>query len=193
MLRPCSGLSGGDKPPPLPLCSGTLILGGARSGKSRQAERLATASGWPVTYVATATAQDSEMAARIAAHRASRPAHWVVVEEPLHVARALAQHAGAGQCVIVDCLTLWLCNVLAANDDALFAHERAALLAVLPTVAGQVILVSNETNLGVVPLGALSRRFCDEAGWLHQDLAAQCDCVMLMVAGLPLLLKGNST
>jgi len=169
----------------------TLILGGVRSGKSRLAERLATDSGLPVTYIATATAQDDEMRARIAGHRARRPEHWRVVEEPLRLAAVLDECATAGHCVLVDCLTLWLTNLLTAEDAMLLERERAALLAVLPRLPGQLILVSNETNMGVTPLGELSRRYCDEAGRLHQDLAQVCGRVILTVAGLPHFLKGE--
>jgi len=170
----------------------TLILGGARSGKSRLAERLARESGLPVTYVATAQGRDAEMAARIAQHRARRPAHWRSVEEPLSLGAAIEAHAAAGHCVLVDCLTLWLTNLLLHADPALYVRERAALLDVLPRVPGRLILVANETGMGIVPLGELTRRFCDEAGWLHQELGAICDTVLLTVAGLPLTLKGTA-
>ncbi len=169
----------------------TLILGGARSGKSRLAERLALDSGLTVTYIATAQAQDSEMLARIAEHRARRPTHWASAEEPLALAAVMHQHAAPGHCLLVDCLTLWLTNLLLHPDSATFARERAALLAALPELPGRIILVSNETGMGIVPLGELTRRYCDEAGWLHQELAAQCDEVLLTVAGLPLTLKGT--
>ncbi len=170
----------------------TLILGGVRSGKSRLAERLASEGAGPVTYIATATAGDGEMAARIAAHRTRRPVHWGLVEEPLHLAAALAAHAAPERCLLVDCLTLWLTNLLLAEDATLCDREGAALLQVLPTLPGRIILVSNETTLGVMPLGALSRRFCDAAGQLHQDLAPLCDRVILAIAGLPLTLKDAS-
>ncbi len=170
----------------------TLILGGVRSGKSRLAERLASEGAGPVTYIATATAGDGEMAARIAAHRARRPAHWGLVEEPLSLAAALAAHAAPGRCLLVDCLTLWLTNLLLAEDAALCDQEGAALLQVLPALPGRIILVSNETSLGVMPLGELSRRFGDAAGQLHQDLAPLCDRVILAIAGLPLTLKDAS-
>lgn len=168
-----------------------LILGGARSGKSRLAERLAQESGLAVTYIATAQPQDAEMAQRIAAHRARRPAHWTSIEEPLALAVTLKAHAAPGRCLLVDCLTLWLTNLLLHPDPAVFDRERAALLAALPDLPGQIILVSNETGMGVVPLGELTRRYCDEAGWLHQELAAQCERVLLTVAGIPLTLKGT--
>ncbi len=167
-----------------------LILGGMRSGKSRLAEQHAQQSGLQVTHIATATAQDDEMRARIAHHQASRPDHWHLVEEPVALAAALQRHAAADRCVLVDCLTLWLTNLLCLEDEARLRQETAALLDVLPRLPGQVILVSNETGMGVVPLGELTRRYCDEAGRLHQAVAARCDQVILTVAGLPLILKG---
>jgi adenosylcobinamide kinase/adenosylcobinamide-phosphate guanylyltransferase len=170
----------------------TLILGGVRSGKSRLAERLAIESGLAVTLIATATAQDDEMRARIAAHRARRPKAWRVVEEPLRLAAALQQAATAERCVVVDCLTLWLTNLLLAEDATALEREQAALLATLPALPGRILLVSNETNMGITPLGALARRYCDAAGQLHQALAHCCDRVILTVAGLPHVLKGAS-
>ncbi len=170
----------------------TLILGGARSGKSRLAEKLASESGLEVVYIATAQAQDTEMSARIAHHRARRPAGWVTVEEPLALAAAIAFHAGPGRCLLVDCLTLWLTNLLLHPSAELFARERDALLEILPGLQGRILLVGNETGMGIVPVGELSRRFSDEAGWLHQALAERCDNVLLTVAGLPLTLKGNT-
>jgi adenosylcobinamide kinase/adenosylcobinamide-phosphate guanylyltransferase len=167
-----------------------LILGGMRSGKSRLAEQHAQATGLSVTYIATATAQDDEMRARIAHHQANRPGHWQLVEEPLVLAAALQLHAAAGRCVLVDCLTLWLTNLLCLEDESRLHKETGALLDALPRLPGQIILVSNETGMGVVPLGELTRRYCDEAGRLHQAVAARCDQVILTVAGLPLILKG---
>lgn len=166
-----------------------LILGGSRSGKSSLAEQHAGESGLAVTYVATATAGDGEMAARIAQHQARRPAHWRIVEEPQQLAQVLRQHAAPERCLLVDCLTLWLTNLLCTNDEALFKRERAAFLEVLPTLPGRIILVSNEVGMGIVPLGELSRRFSDEAGWLNQEAAKICARVTLMVAGLPYPLK----
>lgn len=168
-----------------------LILGGARSGKSRLAERLATESGLAVTYIATSQPLDGEMSERIAHHRARRPTDWVLVEEPLELAAVLREHAGADQCLLVDCLTLWLTNLLMLDDPARLAAERDVLLECLPELPGRVLLVSNETGLGVVPLGELSRRYVDEAGWLHQALAERCERVVFTVAGLPMLLKGQ--
>jgi adenosylcobinamide kinase/adenosylcobinamide-phosphate guanylyltransferase len=168
-----------------------LVLGGARSGKSRLAEQRAADSGLRVTYVATSQALDGEMAARIEHHRARRPAHWGLVEEPLALAQVLREQAAPERCLLVDCLTLWLTNLLMLDDAARLAAERQALLETLPELPGRVILVSNETGLGVVPLGELSRRYVDEAGWLHQALAAACQRVTFTVAGLPMVLKGG--
>lgn len=166
-----------------------LILGGARSGKSALALRRATESGRAVVWIATAEAGDDEMAARIARHRAERPAHWRTVEEPLHLADALCRAARADFCVVVDCLTLWLTNLLLAEDEALLARETRAVLDILPTLPGQVILVANEVGLGIVPENALARRFRDEAGRLNQAVAAICERVTFVAAGLPLVLK----
>ncbi|MGL4318619.1 MAG: bifunctional adenosylcobinamide kinase/adenosylcobinamide-phosphate guanylyltransferase [Pseudomonas sp.] len=168
-----------------------LILGGARSGKSRLAEQLAADSGLAVTYIATSQALDGEMNERIAHHRARRPAGWALVEEPLALARVLREQAAADRCLLVDCLTLWLTNLLMLDDDARLQVEREALLACLGELPGRIILVSNETGLGVVPLGELTRRYVDLAGWLHQDIAARSQRVVFTVAGLPMLLKGE--
>ncbi len=169
----------------------TLILGGVRSGKSRLAERLAIESQLPVIYIATATAEDDEMQTRIESHRSSRPAHWRLIEEPLHLAAALKSADTQGHCILVDCLTLWLTNLLTADDDRLFDQEETGLLETLPLLSSQLIMVSNETNLGITPMGELSRRYCDKAGRLHQLLAQTCDRVIFTVAGLPQILKGE--
>lgn len=165
-----------------------LILGGARSGKSRQAEQLADASGHDVLYIATAQAYDDEMQARIQRHRDERPAHWLTLEEPLQLAAAILAHQAPERCLLIDCLTLWTTNQLLAQAD--MQAEREALCAALANARGEIILVSNETGMGVVPMGELSRRFSDEAGWLNQSVAALADQVLLMVAGIPLLVKG---
>jgi adenosylcobinamide kinase / adenosylcobinamide-phosphate guanylyltransferase len=169
----------------------TLILGGARSGKSALAERLADQSGREVVYVATAQAGDAEMAARIAHHRARRPAAWLSVEEPVRLADALRMHARENRVVLVDCLTLWLSNLLGNADAQCFERERTALLDILPGLPGEIVMVSNEVGLGIVPLGELTRRFVDEAGRLHQSLAAISERVLFVAAGLPLVLKGT--
>ena len=165
-----------------------LILGGARSGKSAFAQRRAIASGFEVVYLATAQAGDAEMAERIACHRAARPSDWGLVEEPLALAAALRAHAAPNRCLLVDCLTLWLSNLLAAGDDAL-AAETQDLLTALPALPGHLLLVSNEVGQGIVPLNPLARRFRDEAGLLHQAVADRCDRVSFVIAGLPLTLK----
>jgi adenosylcobinamide kinase/adenosylcobinamide-phosphate guanylyltransferase len=169
----------------------TLILGGARSGKSALAERLASESARDVVYIATAQAHDAEMAGRIAHHRARRPAHWQSVEEPLALAETLVACAQSDRCVLVDCLTLWLSNLLGDADDQRLGRECEALLDILPALPGELLFVSNEVGLGVVPMGELTRRFVDEAGRLHQAMAARCERVLFVAAGLPLPLKGN--
>ena len=168
-----------------------LILGGARSGKSRLAERLASESGSAVTYIATSQPLDGEMSERISQHRMRRPASWALVEEPLRLAAVLRQNASAEHCLLVDCLTLWLTNLLMLDDPARLAEERDALIECLAELPGRVLLVSNETGLGVVPMGELSRRYVDEAGWLHQAIAERCNRVVFTVAGLPMILKGD--
>ncbi|MDO9617215.1 MAG: bifunctional adenosylcobinamide kinase/adenosylcobinamide-phosphate guanylyltransferase [Pseudomonas sp.] len=169
-----------------------LILGGARSGKSRLAERLAAEYGLAVTYIATSQPLDGEMNTRIQHHRERRPAAWGLVEEPLALAKVLREQAGADKCLLVDCLTLWLTNLLMLDDPARLSAEREALLDCLGDLPGRIMLVSNETGLGVVPLGELTRRYVDEAGWLHQALAEHCERVVFTVAGLPMVLKGNA-
>ncbi|WP_191485241.1 bifunctional adenosylcobinamide kinase/adenosylcobinamide-phosphate guanylyltransferase [Pseudomonas sp. FEN] len=169
-----------------------LILGGARSGKSRLAERLAAESALRVTYIATSQPLDGELNERIALHRQRRPAQWHLIEEPLELARVLRENAAPDACLLVDCLTLWLTNLLMLDDAERLKVEREALLQSLAQLPGEIIFVSNETGLGIVPLGELTRRYVDEAGWLHQTLAERCQRVVLTVAGLPLTLKGTA-
>jgi len=168
-----------------------LILGGARSGKSALALQRARASGKAVTFIATARAGDAEMAARIEQHRIERPAHWALVEEPVALAEVLRKHAAPQHCLLVDCLTLWLSNLLSNEDfdNQQFISQRNTLLQVLPQLPGHLIMVSNEVGLGITPLGEISRRFVDETGRLHQQLATLCDRVTFVAAGLPLTLK----
>lgn len=168
-----------------------LILGGARSGKSRLAEQTAISTQLPVTYVATAQALDPEMQSRIAHHQNQRPAHWSLIEEPLFLANALEKIDQPNQIILVDCLTLWLTNLLLLEDQSVQQFECEQLLKVLPTLESEIILVSNETGLGVVPLGEISRRFVDEAGRLHQALGQIADKVVFCVAGFPMILKGE--
>lgn len=167
----------------------TLIVGGVRSGKSRYAEQLATSHDGPISVIVTATAGDEEMAARIAAHRARRPPHWQVREEPIALGRALLETVRPGSAVIVDCLTLWLTNIMTQSDASLLERECEALLAAVQSASGRVILVSNDVGSGIVPVNELARRFADATGSLHQRLAQVCDRVVWMMAGLPLTLK----
>ena len=176
-----------------------LILGGARSGKSRLAEQQAAAAGLAVHVIVTAEALDDEMRVRIARHQADRPAAWRTVEAPRALADTLVASAAPGHCVVVDCLTLWLANLLdgaenlpvAAGADLLpaFAREREAFLDLIPRLPGRVILVANEVGLGLVPETPLGRLFRDEAGRLNQAVAALCGRVTFVAAGLPLVLK----
>ncbi len=169
----------------------TLVLGGARSGKSAHAERLVLASGLLPRYLATATAGDAEMADRIARHRnRRRDDGWVTREEPLRLTEALREEAGPGRAVLVDCLTLWLSNLMMAGHDV--EGETARLCAVLSDVGGPVVLVSNEVGMGLVPETALGRRFRDAQGRLNQAVAVAAPSVVFVVAGLPLVLKGRS-
>ena len=169
-----------------------LVLGGVRSGKSRYAEQQARASGLRVVYLATALAGgDAELEERIRRHRSYRPASWVTVEEPATLGAALRTHASAQSCVLVECLTLWLAHLLTSGSADRLEHERSSLLRAAQEIPGHLILVSNETGLGVMPPGELSRRFLDLSGELHQSLAAACDRVTLVLAGLPQTLKGG--
>jgi adenosylcobinamide kinase / adenosylcobinamide-phosphate guanylyltransferase len=164
----------------------TLVLGGARSGKSRYAESLTMGFPPPRVYVATAEPLDDEMVARIAAHRARRVADWRTIEASHDVACAVAD-APAGSAVLVDCLTLWLSNLMLANADIEAESDR--LDDALARAGGPVVLVSNEVGFGIVPDNALARRFRDLQGRLNQRLAALADRVVLVVAGLPVMVK----
>lgn len=179
----------------------TFILGGARSGKSAHAERLADGSGLPVTYIATARIGDAEFEQRVQLHRERRPAHWPLVEAPFDLAGALRAADREDGCVLIDCLTLWLTNLLFSSDNdgdgddiaVLPERAQAALAdfdAALADVRGKVIVVSNEIGLGVVPLGSVTRLYVDELGRLNQRVAAVSTRAVLMAAGLPLVLKG---
>ncbi|WP_332685439.1 bifunctional adenosylcobinamide kinase/adenosylcobinamide-phosphate guanylyltransferase [Bosea sp. (in: a-proteobacteria)] len=164
----------------------TLVLGGARSGKSRHAEALVEALPPPWAYIATAQAYDDEMRARIAEHRARRSPDWRTVDAPMALPEAL-RAVPAGRPILVDCLTLWLTNLILAERD--IAIATGELIAACREASGPVVLVSNEVGLGIVPENALARRFRDEAGRLHQRLARQADRVVFMVAGLPMQVK----
>jgi adenosylcobinamide kinase/adenosylcobinamide-phosphate guanylyltransferase len=165
----------------------TLVLGGARSGKSRYAQSLAESQPGPCVYLATAEVRDDEMAARIDLHRQDRGLRWTTVEEPVALTTALQGAAAPDGVVLVDCLTLWLSNLM--ERDADIAAETAALVEILPLLDGSVILVSNEVGQGIVPDNALARRFRDEAGRVNQAVAAAAQRVDFIAAGLPLILK----
>ena len=165
----------------------TLVLGGARSGKSRHAEALVESQPGACVYLATAEAGDDEMAARIARHRERRGPRWETVEEPLELAPVLAELAAPDRTVLVDCLTLWLSNLLAAGRDP--AGETETLVAALESLAGPAVLVSNEVGLGIVPDNALARAFVDHAGRLNQAVAEAAQSVRFLAAGQVLHLK----
>ncbi|APX70574.1 MULTISPECIES: bifunctional adenosylcobinamide kinase/adenosylcobinamide-phosphate guanylyltransferase [unclassified Brucella] len=165
-----------------------LVLGGARSGKSSYAEKMVEASGLQPLYLATGRAFDTEMQSRIAIHRERRGPQWQTVEEPLDLVTALKAHAAASRFVLVDCLTLWITNLMMAERD--MAAETARLVAALPDLAGPVVFVSNEVGLGIVPENRMAREFRDHAGFLHQAVAAVANEVYFMAAGLPLKMKG---
>ncbi|HEX2527633.1 MAG TPA: bifunctional adenosylcobinamide kinase/adenosylcobinamide-phosphate guanylyltransferase [Geminicoccus sp.] len=167
----------------------TLVLGGARSGKSRHAESVCLRTGLEPVYLATSQVFDAEMASRVARHRADRDPRWTTVEEPLALAASLRLHAAPGRIVLVECLTLWVTNLMVAELDV--AAASAELVATLTDLAGPVVLVSNEVGQGVVPANAMARTFVDHAGRLHQDVAAIATTVTLVVAGLALQLKGH--
>jgi len=167
-----------------------FITGGARSGKSRLAESLAEGFGTPLCYIATGEARDEEMAVRIAAHRARRGNGWQTVEEPIRLMEALKAAEGRFQAVLVDCVTLWLTNLLLSHEDADRAlAEVQALAALLPELTIPIVLVSNEVGMGIVPDNSLARSFRDLAGTANQTLAAAADEVYVTFSGIPLKLK----
>ena len=171
-----------------------LILGGARSGKSVYAEKLAVESGLPVTYIATAQVYDDEFKARVQHHQDRRPATWKLIEEPHFLSNALQANNHAGTSIMVDCLTLWLaqwiCEDCKPPKNSSWALEREALLQILPNLQAEVFLVSNEVGMGIVPLGAINRQFQDEQGRLNQAIAGVANKVSFIAAGLPINLKG---
>jgi adenosylcobinamide kinase / adenosylcobinamide-phosphate guanylyltransferase len=166
----------------------TLVIGGARSGKSAFAERLVIASARPRRYIATAEAWDDEMRERIAQHQRDRAGDWTTVEAPLDLPAALAA-ASTAEVVLIDCATLWLTNHLLADHD--LSAETARLVTALAASPAPVLVVSNETGWGIVPDNALARRFRDAQGRLNQRLAAEAGLVVTVIAGLPLVLKGQ--
>ncbi|MGH6817758.1 MAG: bifunctional adenosylcobinamide kinase/adenosylcobinamide-phosphate guanylyltransferase [Methylovirgula sp.] len=164
-----------------------LVIGGARSGKSRYGQKCAERSGKARVLIATAEAGDAEMAARISAHRQTRGGGWRVIEEPLALVHTVQREAAADTILLIDCLTLWLSNVMHHGDDPEAQGERLA--AAIENLAGPAIFISNEVGLGIVPDTELGRQFRDAQGRLNQSVAMVCDAVVLVVAGLPLLLK----
>lgn len=164
-----------------------LVLGGARSGKSGFAEKLGDALAGRHIYIATAQALDDEMTSRIARHRADRTSHWHTVECPLELQASIQEHDSKDAVLLVDCLTLWLSNLMLGDHDVGAARDRLAGL--VPAIHGVLLLVSNEVGQGIVPENALARRFRDEAGWLNQAMARVADEVWLVTAGLPQRLK----
>lgn len=184
----------------------SLIFGGARSGKSAFAEQMATTLSGDlrqVIYLATARAGDAEMQQRIAHHRERRPASWKTVEQQLTLGASILEHSRQDNIILVDCLTVWLSNLLFSEQSDFpetghivppiqFSVQRQSLLGALTQAPGQIILVSNEVGMGIVPMGAVSRWFVDEAGRLNQAVAAIADRVVWVAAGLPLYLKGQA-
>lgn len=170
-----------------------LIVGGARSGKSAYAERLASALELPVTYIATAQVYDDEFAKRVSHHKERRPPHWALVEAPFNLGQTLLDIDAPDTCLIVDCLTLWLAQCICPDCDKPerldWQAEKQALLDALPQLQATVFLVSNEVGMGIVPLGEINRQFQDEQGRLNQHVAAIADQVSFIAAGLPLKLK----
>ena len=172
-----------------------LVLGGARSGKSRYAEQCVAqyaAVGYSCVYLATATALDTEMSERISQHQQDRmsSAHsWTLHEQAYDVAQTLVAIDKPQQVILIDCLTLLLTNHLLDNSPSRWSSQKTLLLNVLPTLQSEVVIVSNEVGSGIVPMGELCRQFVDEAGWLNQAIAKVADQVTLVVAGLPLALK----
>jgi adenosylcobinamide kinase / adenosylcobinamide-phosphate guanylyltransferase len=175
----------------LPEFRSLLVIGGARSGKSRYGQKCAERFGKNRVLIATAQAGDAEMAARIAAHRRARGGDWRVVEEPLALVRTVQREAAAETILLVDCLTLWLSNLLHRGQDPEVQGELLA--AAIEKLAGPAIFISNEVGLGIVPDTELGRRFRDAQGRLNQSVATTCDAVVLVAAGLPLLLKPAPT
>lgn len=169
-----------------------LVLGGARSGKSSYAEKLAKLSGQNVVYIATAQIRDDAIAERVELHQQSRPEQWFTAECPIKLGSALQQYAVEGTTVLVDCLTMWITNLLCEADaETKLIKEQKLFFSVLSEIKGDVVFVSNEVGMGIIPMGELTRNYVDIAGRLHQDIAALADDVVLIVAGLPLVLKGS--
>ncbi|MDD5677607.1 MAG: bifunctional adenosylcobinamide kinase/adenosylcobinamide-phosphate guanylyltransferase [Kiritimatiellae bacterium] len=168
-----------------------FILGGARSGKSRLAQDIAARLWRRPVYLATAEILDDEMAARVRMHRRTRSRHWRCVEEPLEIARIIRRGIPGTDGILVDCLTIWLSNVLLKEGRGAFRRRRDELVVALSQARQDVIMVANEVGMGIVPEYELGRTFRDLAGWLNQAVAKEADTVVFVAAGLPLVLKGS--
>ena len=175
-----------------------LVIGGARSGKSAYAEKLASSLNNTsnlkneIVYIATATIGDDEMRARIKHHQQSRPQDWLLIEEPFNLSQVLENHSDKNKTLIIECMTLWLTNWLCTNDIESWADEKQAFIDALISSQSDIIIVSNEVGSGIVPMGELSRDFVDQAGWLNQALTQVADKATLVVAGCPLVLKDGA-
>lgn len=165
----------------------TLVFGGARSGKSTFAEKLAVRCGLEKVYVATGAALDDEMADRIARHKDQRGSSWITIEEQLDLVGVLSRETAPHRVILVDCLTLWLSNLMFSEKD--IPAETAGLIEAIKALAGPCVFVSNEVGMGIVPENRLSRSFRDAQGRLNQDIASVCHQVVFVAAGQPLLLK----
>lgn len=188
--RPKRNKLRGPKAAPRPVVR-LLVLGGARSGKSRLAQDMAARRWRHPVYLATAEILDAEMAARVRSHRRTRDRRWHCVEEPLEIAKIIRRGVPGKDGILVDCLTLWLSNVLLKEGRGGFARRRDELVKALRQARQDVVLVANEVGMGVVPEHALGRTFRDLAGWLNQAVAQEADTVVFVAAGLPLVLKGR--
>ncbi len=166
-----------------------LVLGGARSGKSRFAETIANEHS-QVTYVATAVAVDDEIKARIEKHRSDRPKHWQLIESPTNLSHAITDINSNSTCVLIDCLSFWVNNCL-YDSEKLWTQQRELFLQTLMKAPNPIIMVSNEVGMGITPMGAETRLYVDELGRLHQELARHVDVVVLIVAGIPQIIKGE--
>lgn len=185
--RPAIKHESNRMPPPPPRL--TLVIGGTRSGKSRHAEQFAASIPPPWTYIATAQAFDDEMRLRIAEHQSRRDARWRTVEAPIDLADAIDAISKPDHMILIDCLTLWLSNIMLREQDIATATDQ--LIGALKRSPGPIIVVSNEVGLGIVPDTPLGRRFRDAQGWLNQGVAAIADRVVFMTAGIPLIIKDS--
>ena len=176
----------------MPQTKQTLIIGGVRSGKSRYAESLLVNSPLEVVYIATAKADDDEMVKRIADHKAHRPSYWKLIEEPYALAKTLSENDSPDKIFLIECLTLWITQLLCLEDEARMNQELDDLLALLPTLQASLLFVSNEVGLGIIPLDKISRLYVDIAGKFNQEIAAKVDEVVFIIAGIPQRIKQSN-